>query len=87
MPVVLAGGTFRTSDPGFLERIRAGILERLPGARIETLEAPPVLGAALIGLDALDGGRVTDAGRRIADALNADGISRTLEASPPATPP
>ena len=73
VPVVLAGGTFRTLDPGFIERIRAGILERMPGARIETLEAPPVLGAALIGLDALDGGRVIDAGRRIADALDTSG--------------
>jgi N-acetylglucosamine kinase-like BadF-type ATPase len=69
VPVVLAGGTFRTTYPGFLERIRAGILQRAPGARISTLDAPPVLGAALIGLDALAAGPATLAQRRITDAL------------------
>lgn len=51
--VVLSGGIFRTSEAGFHgrleERLRAGI----PGARAVRLEAPPVLGAALIGLDEL----------------------------------
>jgi N-acetylglucosamine kinase-like BadF-type ATPase len=54
--VVLAGGIFKTDDAAFhaglAERIRAAI----PGARIVRLDAPPVLGAALIGLDRLNGG-------------------------------
>jgi N-acetylglucosamine kinase-like BadF-type ATPase len=54
--VVLAGGVFKTDDAAFhtglAERIRATI----PDARILRLEAPPVLGAAMIGLDRLNGG-------------------------------
>jgi N-acetylglucosamine kinase-like BadF-type ATPase len=51
--VVLAGGVFRATDPAFYERIRAGIAGVAPRARIVRLTAPPVLGAALIGLDLL----------------------------------
>lgn len=54
--VVLAGGVFRTTDAAF----HAGLADRLratiPAARIVRLAAPPVLGAALIGLDRLNGG-------------------------------
>ena len=54
--VVLAGGIFKTDDAtfhaGLAERIRAVI----PDARVDRLAAPPVLGAALIGLDRLNGG-------------------------------
>jgi N-acetylglucosamine kinase-like BadF-type ATPase len=49
--VVLSGGVFRTRDAAFHERIRTGILAFAPGARIEPLRAPPVLGAALLALD------------------------------------
>jgi N-acetylglucosamine kinase-like BadF-type ATPase len=55
--VVLVGGVFRTSDADFHARVRAGILMALPRARIEQLSAPPVLGAALLGLDELRGRR------------------------------
>jgi N-acetylglucosamine kinase-like BadF-type ATPase len=51
--VVLAGGVFRTDVVAFHERITAGILERAPRASIVRLAAPPVLGAALLGLDRL----------------------------------
>ncbi len=54
--VVLAGGVFRTGDAGFHERLRAGIERMIPGARIVRLDAPPVVGPALIGLDRLAGG-------------------------------
>jgi N-acetylglucosamine kinase-like BadF-type ATPase len=49
--VVLAGGVFKTEDQPFHERLRAGVLAAAPRARIVRLTAPPVLGAALIGLD------------------------------------
>ena len=49
--VVLSGGLFRNDDPIFHERVRAGILAAAPGARVIPLTAPPVLGAALLGLD------------------------------------
>ena len=59
--VVLSGGVLRTNEPDFharlAERLRAGI----PQARVVRLDAPPVRGAALLGLDELGieaGGRV-----------------------------
>lgn len=51
--VVLAGGFFRGGEDGFLTGVRAGIEARLSRARLIPLTAPPVLGAALLGLDAL----------------------------------
>lgn len=53
-PVVLAGGIFRTQDADFHGRIREGIAAAAPGARIACLDAPPILGAALLALDATD---------------------------------
>jgi N-acetylglucosamine kinase-like BadF-type ATPase len=49
--VVLGGGMFRSRDPVFLERIRAGIEAVAPRATATTLTVPPVVGAALLGLD------------------------------------
>jgi N-acetylglucosamine kinase-like BadF-type ATPase len=51
--VVLGGGVIRAMDSGLIAKIAAGIREQAPGAHILHLEAPPVLGAALIGLDEL----------------------------------
>ena len=49
--VVLAGGVFRTRDAAFYERLERGIRAAAPEARLTRLAAPPVLGAALMGLD------------------------------------
>jgi len=49
--VVLSGGIFRTRYGAFHERIRTGIRAIAPRAKVIRLEAPPVLGAALLGLD------------------------------------
>jgi N-acetylglucosamine kinase-like BadF-type ATPase len=54
--IVLAGGVFRTNDTAFHERLAEQIRTTIPNARIVRLTAPPVLGAALIGLDRLNGG-------------------------------
>ena len=51
--VVLAGGVFRAADPAFEGRVVEGILAVVPRAVVRRLTAPPVLGAALLGLDAL----------------------------------
>ena len=53
VPVTLSGGLFRTRDLAFFERIRLGITAAAPSARISVLDAPPVIGAGLLGLDAL----------------------------------
>jgi N-acetylglucosamine kinase-like BadF-type ATPase len=49
--VVLAGGVFRADDPAFYAAIETGVAAVAPRARVVRLTAPPVLGAALIGLD------------------------------------
>ena len=49
--VTLGGGVFRAEDPAFVTRIRAGVCETAPNARVAVLDGPPVVGAALLGLD------------------------------------
>jgi N-acetylglucosamine kinase-like BadF-type ATPase len=49
--VVLGGGIFRSGDRNFHDRIRRGIEAVAPRAILRRLDAPPVVGAALIGLD------------------------------------
>jgi N-acetylglucosamine kinase-like BadF-type ATPase len=56
--VVLAGSVFRAEDPAFHSRLRDGVLAVAPAARIVRLEAPPVLGSALLGLELLRRGTV-----------------------------
>ena len=50
--VVLGGGIFDTDDTAFHARVAAGVHAAAPRAVLVRLDAPPVLGAALIGLDA-----------------------------------
>jgi N-acetylglucosamine kinase-like BadF-type ATPase len=70
--VVLAGSVFRTDDDAFHERLAAAITRAIPAARIRRLAAPPVVGAALIGLDRLAGGTAgPEAETRIRAALDA----------------
>lgn len=54
--VVLAGGVFNADDGDFYRRIENGIRRVAPRARTLRLTSPPVLGAALLGLDRLAGG-------------------------------
>jgi N-acetylglucosamine kinase-like BadF-type ATPase len=51
--VVLGGGIFRAKDRLFFKRIKDGILAACPRATINVLKQPPVVGAALLGLDRL----------------------------------
>jgi hypothetical protein len=70
--VVLAGGVFRTDDARFHERLAAGIRGAVPAATLARLAGPPVAGAALIGLDRLNGGIADEAAAgRVRDALTA----------------
>ena len=55
--VILGGGVFRSNDTAMLERIHGGIAAAAPKAVIKKLAAPPVLGAALIGLDEVNATR------------------------------
>ena len=58
--VVLGGGVFRATDPDFYARIARGVAAVAPRARVHRLQARPVLGAALMGLDLLDAGSSAD---------------------------
>jgi N-acetylglucosamine kinase-like BadF-type ATPase len=51
--IVLGGGIFDTQDAAFHARVADGIHAVAPDAALLRLNAPPVLGAALIGLDAI----------------------------------
>ena len=64
--VILGGGVFRSNDRRFMRRIAAGIAGVAPDAVIRKLVAPPVLGAALIGLDAVNATRPARARLRAA---------------------
>ncbi len=52
VPVVLGGGVLAARDPRLMEGIREGLARRAPRVRIELTTAPPVLGAALLVLEA-----------------------------------
>jgi hypothetical protein len=54
VPFVLSGGIFQTTYRPFLDRIRDRVVALAPRAAIRPLTVPPVVGAALLGLDRLD---------------------------------
>ena len=51
--VVCGGGLFHGDAAAFIERIETGIRRIAPAARLTQVTAPPVVGAALLGLDRL----------------------------------
>jgi hypothetical protein len=57
----------RGADKAMLAKIRAGIRRHAPKAEAFVIDAPPVLGAALIGLDEM--GAPAGAGRRLRRTL------------------
>jgi N-acetylglucosamine kinase-like BadF-type ATPase len=72
--VVLAGGVFRATDAMFYERLETGIHAAAPRARLVRLAAPPVLGAALLGLDAVE--LSADARGQAESRLRAEALAR-----------
>ena len=59
--VVLGGGIFLNEEEDFFERIRAGLEAMASDVHIRILSAPPVVGAALMGLDQLGAQRAARA--------------------------
>jgi N-acetylglucosamine kinase-like BadF-type ATPase len=53
VPVVLGGGIFRSGDRAFFDRIHEGLRARAPQVQVNVLDEPPVVGAALLGLERL----------------------------------
>ncbi len=52
--VVLGGGIFHNEFSPFFERMKQGLRHVAPDVHVMVLEAPPVVGAALLGLDRLE---------------------------------
>lgn len=71
--VVLGGGIFRNEDDAFFERIDSGLRAVAPAVRITRLTAPPVVGAALLGLDLLGAGKA--AASRLRPVLTHEGLT------------
>jgi N-acetylglucosamine kinase-like BadF-type ATPase len=55
--VALGGGLLRAGNPRLIGAIEAGVLEIAPAANVHATSSPPVVGAALLGLDELGAGR------------------------------
>jgi len=62
--IVAGGGLF--GDPNFERQVDDGVRNRYAAARMRRIEGPPVLGAALFGLDALDAGPAAEQALRAA---------------------
>lgn len=62
--VVLGGGIFRNQDPAFFERVVAAVHLVAPRANVHVLTDPPVIGAALLGLDRLGAPKAAQAKAR-----------------------
>ncbi|MGE5225260.1 MAG: N-acetylglucosamine kinase [Planctomycetaceae bacterium] len=62
--VVLGGGVFRNGWEPFFTRIEDRIHATAPSARVVRLTAPPVVGAAMLGLDVVGGPRAAHARAR-----------------------
>jgi N-acetylglucosamine kinase-like BadF-type ATPase len=75
--VVLGGGIFRNGFAPFFERIEDRLCRIAPAASVRILEAPPVAGAALLGLDHMGASRAV--GTRLRAALTDRPPGHTLE--------
>jgi len=75
--VVLGGGIFRNTFEPFLERVDDGIHRSAPAATVTVLSAPPVVGAALLGLDRLRASRT--AKDRLRTTLTKDPVGNRLD--------
>jgi N-acetylglucosamine kinase-like BadF-type ATPase len=74
--VVLGGGVVRAMAEADIARIASGIRGVAPAAEIRQLDAPPVLGAALMGLDALRAPKAAQ--ERVRKALTGQGRPRNV---------
>ena len=64
--IVLGGGVFDSNYAGFAEHVESRVLAVAPEARFRRLDGAPVLGAALLGLDALGASGTAEARLRAA---------------------
>ena len=73
--VVLGGGVIRAGDGRFLDRVEHGVCAVAPHAVLKPLQAAPVVGAALLGLDSM--GSPPAAASQVRRALTHDRLTAT----------
>jgi N-acetylglucosamine kinase-like BadF-type ATPase len=56
VPVALGGGLMQSGDERLIGAVKAGLARRAPAASVHVTSSPPIVGAALLGLDELDAG-------------------------------
>ena len=69
VPVVLSGSVLAARDPLLTSAITERLSKHVPGAEVRIIDAPPVLGAALLGLD--QAGTPTGAAARLRESARA----------------
>ena len=57
IPVALGGGLMQSGDPRLIGAVKAGLARVAPAASVHVTSSPPIVGAALLGLDELAAGR------------------------------
>jgi N-acetylglucosamine kinase-like BadF-type ATPase len=77
--VVLGGGIFRNRFGPFFDRIEEGLRVVCPAVRVTVVSAPPVVGAAMLGLDRIGASMAIKA--RVRSTLTHDRLIRRLERS------
>jgi N-acetylglucosamine kinase-like BadF-type ATPase len=65
--VALGGGLMQSRDARLIGAVEAGVKELAPAARVRVTSSPPIVGAALLGLDELGAGQ--EAQRRLRHEL------------------
>src|SRR5213078_3938141 len=65
--VVLGGGLMQSGDQRLISAVASGLHDVAPAATLKVTSSPPVVGAALLGLDELDAG--PEAQRRAREEL------------------
>ena len=76
--VVLGGGLLQAGHTPLDDRVRAGVLALAPAARVVTAPHPPIVGAALLALDAAAANPAAAARLRSAFAAGRDGADARL---------
>ncbi len=74
VPVILGGGVLAANDPLLIAETTGRIIEEVPGCTVRVVEAAPVAGAALLGLDGI--GAPVAAMRRLRESF---GLSLSSE--------
>jgi predicted NBD/HSP70 family sugar kinase len=68
-PVILGGGIITARNPLLMDGITRQLAEAAPQARVRVIDVPPVVGAALLGLDHVQAPPAAESSLRAAFAL------------------